>query len=174
MKNGISGCRGGVASLLAITVFLLSNGTTLWADERDLDCSKQMAVTAVHSAAVGLAEVLRNIPAEAARVATIRAFVHPVRFYSDQSGYFYVYTYSCVNVAHAAQQDLEGKDLSAHLDVHGKSICQESIDLCRNKGGGFLEFYWPRPGMAGVYRKLGYVEPIPGTDYWIGSGVYLP
>jgi signal transduction histidine kinase len=28
--------------------------------------------------------------------------------------------------------------------------------------------------MAGEHRKLGYVEPIPGTNYWIGSGVYLP
>jgi hypothetical protein len=29
-------------------------------------------------------------------------------------------------------------------------------------------------GMAGEYRKPGYVEPMPGTDHLIGSGVYMP
>jgi hypothetical protein len=40
-------------------------------------------------------------------------------------------------------------------------------------GGGFVEFYWVKPGETGEHPKLGYVEPIPNTNYFIGSGVYL-
>lgn len=86
----------------------------------------------------------------------------------------YVYTFSCLNVAHAAQRDLEGKNLTDYQDVRGKYPCREAAELSRKQGGGFLEFHWPRPGMAGEHRKLGYVESIPRMNYWIGSGVYLP
>ncbi len=39
-------------------------------------------------------------------------------------------------------------------------------------GGGFIEYIWPKPG-AGDTPKLGYAEMIPGTNFWIGTGVYL-
>ena len=72
-------------------------------------------------------------------------------------------------MAHAAQRDLEGKNLTDYQDTRGKCPCREAAELSRKQGGGFLEFHWPRPGMVGEHRKLGYVEPIPGTNYWIGS-----
>jgi methyl-accepting chemotaxis protein len=39
-------------------------------------------------------------------------------------------------------------------------------------GGGFYQYVWPKPG-AGDTPKLGYAEMIPGTQMWIGTGVYL-
>jgi methyl-accepting chemotaxis protein len=39
-------------------------------------------------------------------------------------------------------------------------------------GGGFVKYIWPKPG-AGDTRKLTYAEMIPGTQMWIGTGVYL-
>ena len=77
-------------------------------------------------------------------------------------------------MAHAVQRDLKGKNLTDYQDALRKYPCREEAELSRKQGGGFLEFHWRRPGMAGEHRKLGYVEPIPGTNYWIGSGVYLP
>jgi len=41
------------------------------------------------------------------------------------------------------------------------------------KGGGFVEYYWVKPGIKGEHKKIGYVEPIPNTEYFIGTGVYL-
>jgi signal transduction histidine kinase len=40
-------------------------------------------------------------------------------------------------------------------------------------GGGYVEFYWIKPGDTGEKKKLGYVESIPNTKYFIGTGVYL-
>jgi methyl-accepting chemotaxis protein len=39
-------------------------------------------------------------------------------------------------------------------------------------GGGFVKFTWDKPGKGGV-PKLGYATMIPGTRYWIGTGVYV-
>jgi signal transduction histidine kinase len=59
-----------------------------------------------------------------------------------------------------------------------KAIKQEGVqELDKNqdiKGGGYVEFYWVKPGFKTEFKKLGYVEPIPGTNYFIGTGVYLP
>ena len=66
-----------------------------------------------------------------------------------------------------------GKDLSNYQDSRGKYVIRE-LSAAAMKGGGFVEYYWIKPGSTGEFRKLGYVEPIPNTTYFIGSGVYLP
>jgi hypothetical protein len=40
-----------------------------------------------------------------------------IRFYPDNSGYFYVYDFSCKNIAHATQKDLQGKNLYDYKDA---------------------------------------------------------
>lgn len=44
-------------------------------------------------------------------------------------------------------------------------------DMAR-AGGGFVDYVWPKPGQ-GDQSKLSYAEMIPGTDFWIGTGVYI-
>jgi signal transduction histidine kinase len=134
---------------------------------------KQAAMAAVHTAAAGLGSLLKGVPNEEARLRMIREFIEPVRFFPDKSGYFYVYNFDCVNIAHATQKDLVGKNLLDHKDSRGKYDIRE-LSSTAEKGGGFVEYYWVKPGTEGEFKKLGYVEPIPGTDYFIGTGVYLP
>ena len=47
---------------------------------------------------------------------------------------------------------------------------KEFFELAK-RGGGFLEYLWPKPG-NGNAPKIGYATFIPGTDYWLGTGVY--
>lgn len=138
----------------------------------DLACAAQIARTAVHTAAAGLSGLLATLPDEGARLVALRAFVDSVRFYSDKTGYFYAYDSQCVNMAHATQKDLVGKNLFDHRDRAGKYVIRELLAAAR-RGGGFVEFYWEKPGATGTHKKLGYVEPIPGTDWFIGAGVYM-
>lgn len=137
-----------------------------------IECSKDIAKNIVHATALGLGEILKEVKAEDKRIALIRSFISPVRFYPDKSGYFYVYNSKNVNVGHATQKDLQGKDLNDHKDVKGKYVIRE-LNAAAKQGGGFVEFYWVKPGTKGEQKKMGYVEPIPGTDYFIGTGVYL-
>ncbi|MBN1665325.1 MAG: cache domain-containing protein [Deltaproteobacteria bacterium] len=138
-----------------------------------IECHKETAKAVVHAAALGLGGILKDVPPEDKRIELIRAFISPVRFYEDKSGYFYVYDFDCINIAHATQKDIQGKNLYDHKDAKGKYVIRE-LSAASKKGGGFVDFYWLKPGATGEQKKLGYVEPIPGTNYFIGSGVYLP
>jgi signal transduction histidine kinase len=109
---------------------------------------------------------------EKERIDKIRAYITPIRFYHDKSGYFYVYDLDCNCIAHAVQKELEGKNLSDYKDGKGDFAIRNLAEAAK-KGGGFVEFYWVKPGATEQSKKLGYVEPIPGTNYFIGSGVYM-
>jgi signal transduction histidine kinase len=159
--------------LIGMAVFIIGSGVSYGKDKESIECYKETAKTVVHATAVGLGEVLKGVKNENERVDMIRSFVDPIRFYADQSGYFYVYDYSCLNIAHGTQKNLQGKNLYDHKDVKGKCVIRE-LSAAAKKGGGFVEFYWVRPGSKDEFKKLGYVEPIPETNYFIGSGVYLP
>ncbi len=39
-------------------------------------------------------------------------------------------------------------------------------------GGGFVQYIFDKPG-KGLQPKLAYATMIPGTDMWIGTGVYI-
>ncbi len=141
-------------------------------DEETLDWNKQIAIAYVHSYATAIGEAVLDMPDEAARIDYIRRAIDPIRFYPDSSGYFYVYTFDCVNIAHARQKDLQGQNLYDYTDSRGKFVIRE-LSAMAQTGGGYVEFYWIKPGDTGEKKKLGYVESIPNTDYFIGSGVYL-
>jgi hypothetical protein len=173
-KRGVVGSTTVILGLLLLVWggFPVAAGEAPPPDSPEMTCYRELARTMVHGAALGLGGLLKGVRSEKERIARIRAFIAPIRFFPDASGYFYVYTFDCVNVAHATQQDLPGRDLSNHRDVKGKYVIRE-LSAAARSGGGFVDFYWLKPGARGEQKKLGYVEPIPGTNYFIGSGVYL-
>jgi signal transduction histidine kinase len=48
------------------------------------------------------------------------------------------------------------------------------LSAAAKNGGGFVEYYWVNPSATtkDEQKKIGYVEPIPETNYFIGTGVY--
>ncbi len=40
-------------------------------------------------------------------------------------------------------------------------------------GGGFVEYHWPDPQTKRVGKKVAFVQPILGTDWIVGSGIFL-
>jgi signal transduction histidine kinase len=77
-----------------------------------------------------------------------------------------------VNIAHATQKNLVGQNLYNYTDTRGTYVIRE-LAAAAQAGGGFVAYYWQRPGETTESLKIGYVEPIPTTGYFIGSGVYL-
>jgi signal transduction histidine kinase len=154
-----------------LTVFLRSGYT------QDCQCNKEAVVSAVKTAAMGLGITLKDVSDENEKNAIIKKFVTAVRFLGDGSGYFYVYNYKCVNIAHP-DKTFDGKNLYDLQDTKGKYVIRELSETAKN-GGGFVVFYWKKPQEGGQsftdsqeVKKFGYVEPVPGTDYFIGSGSY--
>lgn len=170
MKSKARLCLVGIVMALVLLSFgLVSCGGTK--DSQDQDIDGRIAIAAVHTAAVGLGAMAKDITDENGRIEMIRAFIDPIRFYDDESGYFYVYNYDCLNIAHAIDKTLPGQNLYDYKDMRGKYVIRELSAAAKN-GGGFVTYYWPHPETKAEIKKVGYVEPIPGTDYFIGTGYY--
>jgi signal transduction histidine kinase len=157
---------------LMIVLALLSIGLVSCGGKNETqDTDGQIAIAAVHTAAVGLGAMVKDITDENERIEMIRTFIDPIRFYEDETGYFYVYNYDCLNIAHAVDKTLPGKNLYDYQDMRGKYVIRE-LSAAARTGGGFVTYYWPHPETKKEVKKVGYVEPISGTNYFIGTGYY--
>ena len=52
-----------------------------------------------------------------------------------EDGYFFVYDYNGVNIAHSRKPHLEGQNLFHFKDANGKLLIQELIDKAKQGGG---------------------------------------
>ncbi|MFP4032929.1 MAG: methyl-accepting chemotaxis protein [Desulfococcaceae bacterium] len=124
----------------------------------------------VGATATLLGQELREIPDREARRKRIPGLINPVRYGADNSGYFFVFQ-GTVNVAHGLDPNWQGKDMGDIRTEEGLAVIQEYRKAAEG-GGGFLEYPWNKPG-GGVAPKIGYAKKIAGTDFWVGSGVYI-
>lgn len=134
---------------------------------------RQDAQLVVRAAALGLSGILKEAKDPTEQEKLIRQFVHAARFFPDDSGYFYVCDMDGICIAHGDQPELEGLNLLDNQDSSGLYITRLMLEKVE-EGGGFFEYLWQKPGTAGEQPKLGYVMPIPGTNYFIGTGIYIP
>ena len=135
-----------------------------------LEDQKARIKLATHAASMMVATTVKDIADHDQKTATIRKMVNDIIYESDRSGYLFVYE-DTVNVAFPVKKENVGKDLGALTDKNGVRVIAELRDAARS-GGGFVEYVWPKPG-AGDQPKISYAEMIPGTNMWIGTGVYL-
>ncbi|OIN98422.1 MAG: chemotaxis protein [Desulfovibrionaceae bacterium CG1_02_65_16] len=124
----------------------------------------------VHALALSLGEVIRELPDKAAHKAAIIRLTAPIRFEEDNSGYFFTYE-GATAVSVPIKPELEGKNFADAKDKNGVAYVGE-LAKAAAKGGGFVEYVYEKPG-KGIQPKLSYAEMIPGTDFWIGTGVYI-
>ena len=106
------------------------------------------------------------------RVQFCRDFIDHIRFFDDQSGYFFIYDFKHFNVAHAIQKDLEGKDLTDWQDSRGNYVIRDIVSIASDMGSGYYEYYWNDPVTSTEEKKISYITKIPGIDYLIGAGFY--
>lgn len=134
-----------------------------------LDLQKAKIRTSAHSMAISLGDLLGELP-EDRRIEEIRKAVKNIRFEEDKSGYFFVYRNTTV-ITVPTKVELQGTDLGQAKDKDGVLFVKELSERAK-EGGGFVQYVFPKPN-KGDQPKLGYAEMIPGTDYWIGTGVYI-
>ena len=87
-------------------------------------------------------------------------------------GFFFVYDFKGNNLVHPRQPQLQGKNLLDLQDSQGRYPVQRMLAQAQ-AGGGYVEFEWPRPSTGQVENKLGYVEPIAGWEWMLGTGSYV-
>ena len=133
------------------------------------DASDKIKV-ATTNMATSIGAAIEGVSSETQRVAVIRNLIKDIRFEADSSGYFFVYK-GTVNVILPPSPATEGKDLAETKDVNGLFFVRE-LQRAAQSGGGFVEYVFAKPG-AGDQPKVAYSTMIPGTDMWIGTGVYI-
>ncbi|MEE4241026.1 MAG: methyl-accepting chemotaxis protein [Desulfopila sp.] len=131
---------------------------------------KDKIQVATHTAALTVGRAIQEISDKDEKIEAIRSLIEEIRFETDKSGYYFVYE-GTVNVALPTNTKLHGNDLKDLKDPNGVYLVRE-LRQQAERGGGFVEYIWPKPGSEDT-PKLSYAEMIPGTNMWIGTGVYL-
>ncbi|CCH49495.1 methyl-accepting chemotaxis protein [Pseudodesulfovibrio piezophilus] len=136
-----------------------------------LEGQQEKIKVATDSMAVALSTAVADEPDEQGKIEIFRKMIKEVFFEEDSSGYYFIYR-DTTNVAHPVKPALHGKDLN---NLKGKDGVYSVRELARvaKSGGGFVHFTWDKPGKDSPMPKLGYSTMIPGTRYWIGTGVYV-
>ena len=138
------------------------------------DSKKLIVEEATQIMATGIGGVFAEIYSDSLeRVGFCRNFIDHIRFFDDQSGYFFIYDFNCINVAHGVQKDIQGENLYNYQDSHGNYVIRDLGYIAANEGSGFYQYYWNNSVSGLEEAKIAYVEKIPGIDYFVGSGFYL-
>ncbi len=89
-----------------------------------------------------------------------------------EDGYFFVYNYQGVNIAHPRKPELEGKNLFNFQDANGKYLIQDLITQAK-QGGGFTRYLWDKPSAGKAVEKLGYSIGLDKWQWMVGTGLYI-
>lgn len=136
-----------------------------------LEDQKAKLQVATHTAALAVGHAVEGIEDQQKKIEMVRKMVDDIRFEGDQSGYYFVYE-NTINIALPPAKAKQGKDLGDTKDKNGVYFVKELMDQAV-KGGGFVQYVFPKPPGNQDTPKLGYAEMIPGTRMWIGTGVYI-
>jgi methyl-accepting chemotaxis protein len=135
-----------------------------------LDSQKKKIQVATQAMATALGSSLRQVTEAQAQIDSIRNLVNDIRYEDDKSGYFFVYQ-DTVNIAMGPNTSLQGKDLGDMKDKNGVMVIRELMKEAKG-GGGYVKYIWPKPNQNDQ-PKISYAQMIPGTNYWVGTGVYI-
>mgnify|MGYP000880830077 CR=1 FL=1 len=107
---------------------------------------------------------------DASRRQQALAMVSRMHFGND--GYFFVYDSQGSLLADARQMALPGVDLCDPVEPSGEMPAKLIVNTARD-GGGLVRYRWQKPSSQQTVPKLGYVLPVAGWGWTIGTGLYL-
>ncbi len=137
----------------------------------EFDSANELAmVTGVHTAAQGLGVVAVDSAAGKVDTAMIKNFLYNIRYLETGKGYYFVNDYSNNNIIFdPGNPDLNGKNGTYVADRDGKYYIRDMSEKAK-EGGGFVNYFWINPVDSTAELRESYVETIPGTSLYIGSG----
>ena len=102
------------------------------------------------------------------------------KFKGKNSEFIFAGTYIWINdlkgvmIMHPVMAQLEGKDQIGWQDSHGRLIFVEFNKVAKEKGSGWVDYWWPKPGESKPSHKISFVKlcKIDGEDMVVGCGIY--
>ncbi|MQX37579.1 methyl-accepting chemotaxis protein [Roseospira navarrensis] len=92
--------------------------------------------------------------------------------YENGAEYVFVYDFEGVGQVMGPRPEWEGTNKLDLKDANGKPIIAALIEAAR-KGGGTVEYWFPRAGSETPEPKVSWAAPFAPWDWMIGTGVYV-
>ena len=99
--------------------------------------------------------------------------LRPIRF--DQGkGYFFITRLDGTEVLFSDKPEIEGLNIIDIKDTEGNYVVQDMINIVKQKGEGYYEYFWTKPDEEGNnHNKVTYVKSLGFYDWFIGTGAYV-
>lgn len=91
----------------------------------------------------------------------------------EGSGYLWVYLSDGTCALHGAKPDREGKNFLADKDTKGNLYIKDLVDAGRRPGGGFAEYWFPKPNQTDASPKEAFQQVFQPWDWGLGTGLYI-
>ncbi len=95
-----------------------------------------------------------------------------IRYGSDKSGYFWADTVDGLNIVHLDRRNMEGK-MRIDYNINGIYYIRELIKQGLKSGGGYTDYYFPKPGQMAPSKKRAFTILFKPFNWIIGTGYYL-
>lgn len=106
---------------------------------------------------------------EAAQAAA-RESLRALRY--DGTDYFFIYDTAYKTVLAPTHPDDEGKDAKEAKDARGFAYARTIVDK-GVQGGGFVEYWFPKPGEKEAQPKISYAMQFEPWKWVLGTGIYI-
>ncbi len=90
-----------------------------------------------------------------------------------QNDYFSINDLEPKMIVHPANPKLNGKNLADIKDPLGVHVFLEFAGIVKQKGAGFINYSWPKPGSETPQPKTSYVTGFEPWGWVIGTGLYI-
>jgi len=88
--------------------------------------------------------------------------------------YVFVMDFEGILLARPFRQGAIGKNWMNWKDQSNppKQPNKEMVDLAKDKGEGWVEYMFPKPGEEAPSKKISYIYRVPGQNLLVGAGIY--
>jgi methyl-accepting chemotaxis protein len=91
----------------------------------------------------------------------------------DGNNYLWIHDLDNKMVMHPIKPELDGKAVGEEKDADGVPFFQEMTRICKDKGEGFVQYRWPKPGSSEAVPKLSAVRLFQPWGWVVGTGIYI-
>jgi methyl-accepting chemotaxis protein len=102
-----------------------------------------------------------------------RAFADIRAMRYGEGDYYFMIDGNAKIVLHGVNSALEGKEMANEKDVQGKFFFQDMAKTGKEKGEGFVDYWWPKTANAKPSPKISYVKMFKPWNLIVGTGIYV-
>jgi methyl-accepting chemotaxis protein len=175
--SGIGGRLAGVIGLFAAGLIAVV-AVLSWMNGNAVELSRRDQLKSIVDLAMGAVErqfkdAQEGKISEADAKERAKAIIRIMRY--NGSDYVFVFDDNVKTLVLGPRPDREGSDGGQTKDINGKYFSAEMVKIAREKGGGFVDYWYPKPGaeMKDVSPKTSYAKRFPQWGWTLATGVYM-